>query len=586
MKRLITFLFILSSLLLFTSCERNNLYNYIKENAVEDDGTDGNEVTPDTPDKPEVFVSTTGSDIYGDGTRTSPYRTIQHAIDNAPVPSLICVATGSYDVTSTVLMKSGVSLLGGFNSGTWERVGYQSESERAANSSVISYTGTETGVNFLDPVRTVEFSSSDIGSETYIEGFIIWGKLSAAAPCAVFVYNGASPVIRYNTIYGGSGTGTHAWAVVAAGGSNPSILYNRIDAPTGASSYTYSVYVYESFSTIKGNDLYADSSGTSSPCVIQAYYNSDVFIDSNSIIMGSGSSSFTGIRIDTPDTKAVIKGNNFSGGDGTYMGVYTSCSNTEILNNTISIGGSGSSAEAVRLNGAISAVIEGNTFNDSASSSSNTNGIVMYSSSTSTISRNIIVLTSSTTSAYCINDNSGTSDNKIYSNFLNSNGAFSTRGSGVYINNSSPLIVNNTILINNTASSESTAVYSGGTSNPVIINNIFSAKGSGSSNYGVYESAAGSDPLYLQNNLFMDCATALYYDEAATVIADETGLNSLAGGTTSGGNILQIITIAGGGVVDPGDWGYINTSGLDISGTYSGAMIDLSGILQELFLLP
>jgi len=168
MKRLITFLFILSSLLLFTSCERNNLYNYIKENAVEDDGTDGNEVTPDTPDKPEVFVSTTGSDIYGDGTRTSPYRTIQHAIDNAPVPSLICVATGSYDVTSTVLMKSGVSLLGGFNSGTWERVGYQSESERAANSSVISYTGTETGVNFLDPVRTVEFSSSDIGSETYI----------------------------------------------------------------------------------------------------------------------------------------------------------------------------------------------------------------------------------------------------------------------------------------------------------------------------------------------------------------------------------------------------------------------------------
>jgi len=583
MKRLITYILVLSSLLFFTSCERNNLYDHIKENAVEDQGTDENEVTPATPDKPEIFVSTTGSDSSGDGTQVSPYRTLQYALDKAPVPSLICVGTGSYDVTSPIVMKSGVSLLGGFNPGTWERGGYQSESERAANSTIITYTGSDSGTSFLDPSMTVVFNTSTIGSNTILEGFIINGPVSVAYPCAILVNTNASPVIRYNTVAGGSASGTRGYSIIVTSGANPVISYNRIDVATvtGASSYTYGAYIYQAKATIIGNYFYAISSITENSCHVQAYSTSDVTINANNFDMGNATSTNTAVRIDTPDTAAVITGNTILGGSADIMGIYSSCSGTVIKNNVIDIAGSGISSDGIRLNGATSALVEGNTITDTGSGTTGVSGILIYGpASSSIIRRNVVILTASNTYTSCITDASESSGNKIYSNFLNANGAFGTYGVGVNVSNSSTVIVNNTILTNNTGSGESACLYLDASvvSTPVIINNIMSAKGTGSGNYGVHEKSNQNDPSNLQNNLFMDCSTAVYYDYDTTdFILLESNLNALTGGTISSGNKVQSINLTGTGVVDPGDWSYIDSAGLNISGSYAGAMIDLAG---------
>lgn len=67
------------------------------------------------------FVATTGSDANA-GTRTAPFRHIQHAItvaDNAGNGGDVYVAGGAYE--ETITLRSRVSLYGGFNADGWRR---------------------------------------------------------------------------------------------------------------------------------------------------------------------------------------------------------------------------------------------------------------------------------------------------------------------------------------------------------------------------------------------------------------------------------------------------------------------------------
>lgn len=83
------------------------------------------------PAKGEEFryVSiSTGSDTSGDGSQLSPWRTIQHAIDQIhdateTRPYSVHVASGSYTGTATnvVTMKPYVDLLGGYEPASWSR---------------------------------------------------------------------------------------------------------------------------------------------------------------------------------------------------------------------------------------------------------------------------------------------------------------------------------------------------------------------------------------------------------------------------------------------------------------------------------
>jgi hypothetical protein len=51
-------------------------------------------------------VSTTGDDAVGDGSRGSPFRTIQHAIDAARTPDTVLVQTGTYNESIQIVHKS------------------------------------------------------------------------------------------------------------------------------------------------------------------------------------------------------------------------------------------------------------------------------------------------------------------------------------------------------------------------------------------------------------------------------------------------------------------------------------------------
>ncbi len=568
------FLILIVTTSLFFSCARNELL-------------DIGESTESPAATPKIYVSLTGVDAAGNGSQTTPYLTIQYAINNNTPPFELCIAAGTYNTTDIIVLAKGISLYGGYNPATWARLPYQTEAERAANPTVINYTGSYAGATFLDPSRVIECSAGDIDNSSVIEGLTINGMTGATAPSAVFINNGAKPIIRYNTINGGTTSDLRGYAIIVAGGSNPVIHYNSVFAATGAngaSSKTCSIVIYQSKASVTGNTLNASSSSPESASLLWAYSDSEVTIDSNKFNLGNASSTNEGMRIET-NTLAVITGNTLTGGAFNVIGIYSSCAGTVIRNNTINAGGAGSEYNAIRLSGATSALIEQNTITD-ASTASLIAGIEIYGSSSSSIIRgNVITSTSAAIKYYCIWDSSASSGNKIYSNFINPNGTFSSLAAGILCSNSSPEIVNNTILSNNTSpGGESAAVFlfaSTSNSNPAILNNIISATGGGL-NYGIKETTVSlTDPSFVQNNLFFNCSEAFYFDNNSIILTGISDVNTLlVGATTSSGNIYQPISLSGTGIVDPGDRAFLDSQGLDISSTYPGAMIDLAGIAR------
>jgi hypothetical protein len=136
-----------------------------------------------------IFVSTTGSDL-NDGTRQSPLGTISLALVRGFFQGKdVYVGKGTYNITNSLTLNSGVSLYGGFDpANNWSR--------SAANTTIIN-------------AGTTALVGVDLDKETRIEGFTI-RSLDATTPggssYGVRLSSCSGPVVlRNNRIEAGDG---------------------------------------------------------------------------------------------------------------------------------------------------------------------------------------------------------------------------------------------------------------------------------------------------------------------------------------------------------------------------------------------
>ncbi|PKL14996.1 MAG: hypothetical protein CVV50_01565, partial [Spirochaetae bacterium HGW-Spirochaetae-6] len=121
-----------------------------------------------------IYISSSGSD-YIFGNQAKPLKTLTMALSLASPGTIIKVAAGYY--TANLAMKSGVTLLGGYNLADWNDRNY---SDRENPTYKTEITG-----NVTFPVTVA----------ATLEGFYVNGKVSAEALSV--------PILRYDTINSG-----------------------------------------------------------------------------------------------------------------------------------------------------------------------------------------------------------------------------------------------------------------------------------------------------------------------------------------------------------------------------------------------
>jgi len=322
------------------------------------------------------FVSSTAADDSGDGlSPATAKQTIQAAIDAATDPASVVVNAGTYNVDSGagthVIMKEGVSLIGGYNAG-------YTEYDRTTYITTITDTSRRVSGDVTNPNRAVE-AGSGTGPETEIDGFTInggGGDYSVAVLVnggltiqnnvidggsgdaqSYGIYSTSSSYIQNNTINGGSGV-TDSLGIYNS--RSASILQNAINGGSGGAR-TYGIYndaatladIYQN--TIDGGAGSASSTGIHNTNI------SNSSISRNSITGGSGGTYSYGIRNDG-NSSLYIHNNLIEGGSGDYTyGMYEeNNAASTIQNNTIS-GGTGTTwAFGIGVIDTNSTVIENN----------------------------------------------------------------------------------------------------------------------------------------------------------------------------------------------------------------------------------
>jgi hypothetical protein len=165
-----------------------------------------------------IYVSITGNDANS-GTRGLPKLTIQEAIYSAKSPCEIHVSSGVYEITSSIIMKNGVSILGGYSSDFDTR-------NIELNTTMITDMRTSGEINYY----TVYCSA--INGDTKIEGFTITGTEVSGNAKSYCIYNTASnPLISKNKLLG-RGTNDFSFGINNES-SNPVISDNLISGGCG-----------------------------------------------------------------------------------------------------------------------------------------------------------------------------------------------------------------------------------------------------------------------------------------------------------------------------------------------------------------
>lgn len=247
------------------------------------------------PDDTAVYVDANSTAATQVGNKTSPYKTIQAAIENAhllrkqvtTVAMTIMVAKGAY--VDAVSLKQGISLKGGYEAGGWTR-----------NIQVNTTT-------IIGAVDSAIRGDASITSTTLIDGFTIIGgnapsnagiSLSDASPTitnntisggkgtnSYGITNGgaATPIIMNNTIRGGSGS-TASSGIYNTGGG-PTITNNTIDGGNG--NYTIGLHTRNGSTPIITNNIIFGGNGNTSQA-IDSYLNGTPVISNNILHSGSG----------------------------------------------------------------------------------------------------------------------------------------------------------------------------------------------------------------------------------------------------------------------------------------------------------
>jgi hypothetical protein len=142
----------------------------------------------------DAYVSTSGSDSTGDGSMANPWRTVQYGVNNVCAGGTVHVAEGTYQ-ENVVIAEGPVTLLGGYQSGTWVR-----------DTSV--YVTTVDGGNAWYTISIIDAAG------TVIDGFAITNGSECGISTSLALIGPNGPVISNNNIYGnGNGIG-NSWGDV------------------------------------------------------------------------------------------------------------------------------------------------------------------------------------------------------------------------------------------------------------------------------------------------------------------------------------------------------------------------------------
>lgn len=297
-----------------------------------------------------IYVSTTGSDVTGDGSPDNPYQTIQHGITRANILGLhaVFVAAGVYSEQITI--QEGISLYGGFRQGDWTDRAI-TPAARAAGGPY--HTRIESG-------DTTVFGTGPITSATVIEGFFIRGKSvvrndaqsnprianntivgNGPSGSSVGIYNSnSSPTIQFNIISGGEDASMDSYGISNVTGASPVIVGNVIYGSTDT-SINGSTGIYNG--NLGTNPIIAGNVINGGPSDMTSYGiycidNSAPGIGYNTIMGGDAKDSY-GIR--SEDSDFFLVGNDIRAGYGTVtsIAIYAINSPIKIINNTIRGGG-------------------------------------------------------------------------------------------------------------------------------------------------------------------------------------------------------------------------------------------------------
>jgi parallel beta-helix repeat protein len=226
-----------------------------------------------------VYVSTLGNDVTGDGSKASPWRTIQHAVNNVANAGIIRVAQGEYDENIAVRgngsQNKAVTLLGGYSS----------------DFSVRDSSAYVTTINGGGRDRVVYMTWA---SGSSIDGFDITGGNGSGIYIEESDVTVTHNQIRNNTAGLGAGIFVHDW-------THCTIENNSIHHNTGDTIVHLSV----DFSTLRNNEI-CENQGTG----IGVYEGGPPKIEGNTIRDNSGDGIASG------EAKADITGNTITGNNG------------------------------------------------------------------------------------------------------------------------------------------------------------------------------------------------------------------------------------------------------------------------------
>jgi hypothetical protein len=414
------------------------------------------------------YVSSAASDDTGNGlTPATAKRTIMAAINAATAPATVLVNAGSHAVDSGagahVIVKDGVSLLGGFNADF---------SARNPSTYFTGITATpNTGGTIFEPNRGIEVGFG-VTAATVIDGFRVQGG-GGDYSAGIMTVSGGSAVIRNNQVDGGNGQ--VSMGILVDSGS-PLIENNTVSGGAAGNS-SYGIYSRDN-ATIRNNTVNGGSGVVLSSAVVLNLATG--LVELNTLHGGSGSST-VGISMFSATT--LVENNTIDGGDpsdsaGGSNGININSGSPTIRLNTVQANATGSGATGISAD-ATTALIERNTISIAGGGPTASSTGVSIANSTLNLTNNTISGGGGNTSMGIQNFQSAAN---IRNNTINGGTALYVHGIRIW-NAPGPVIQNNIVFSGDTIES-----------------------------YCISELNASSDAAVLQNNDLFSCATALYMD--------------------------------------------------------------------------
>ena len=279
-----------------------------------------------------VYVRTNGSDS-NPGTDDLPNKTIQKAIDTAAAvyaSAEVHVAAGTYQPSTVIDLKDGISLYGGYSPTDWEVRETRVDWPLLAPAAWVYPTVINTSSDFA------AMRIANISHPVTIDGFSIDGGVGGSGTTAVVCSNSTSVVLQSNSIDGGGGD-------ISIGiylDSSPATLqHNSISG--GANGMSFAVVVGGSHPLIVRNRINGGTTGTGGSSVGIYDIGSNATIAANTIYGGDAWSSSLGIYMESGSTAVIynniIDGGTSAAGPGT-TGILVDGSSPILRNNTICAG--------------------------------------------------------------------------------------------------------------------------------------------------------------------------------------------------------------------------------------------------------